>query len=453
VTPGGRKPALWPLLYRTTTAAAAPLVRIYLRRRCRRGKEDGERLAERFGIAGAARPRGPLVWIHAASVGEAQSVLALADRILAERPAIELLMTTGTLASARLLAGRLPARAQHQFVPIDLPRAVARFLDYWQPDLAIWVESELWPNLVLATHRRRIPMLLVNGRLSARTLARWGRLPGLIRPLLGAFALCLAQDATQAARLRTLGAGGVASVGDLKAAAPPLVADPVALAALTRQIGDRPVWLAASTHAGEEEAVAAAHVAIAGDHPGLLTIVAPRHPSRGRELAAVLRGRGLGVARRGAGEAITGDTDLYLADTLGELGLFFRLADIAFIGGSLVGNGGHNPFEAARLGAVVLHGPDMSNCAAMAQALDDAGAGLPVDDAAGLAAAVSRLLGDAGERERRAAAALRVAAGGDGVLEAVLMRLAPFLDAVAPAAAIARPLAAAGATSDANAGT
>jgi 3-deoxy-D-manno-octulosonic-acid transferase len=427
-------PRLWPALYRGATAAAAPVVRRYLLRRCRRGKEDPNRLSERFGIAGVQRPPGPLVWLHAASVGEAQSVLALIDRLLVERPALEVLLTSGTLASARLLAGRLPARARHQFVPIDLPRAVDRFLDHWRPDLAVWVESELWPNLVMSTQRRGTPMLLVNGRLSTRTLAHWRRLPGLAGPMLRAFALCLAQDAMQAARFRALGANCVASVGDLKAAAPPLAADPAALAELAQWVGDRPVWLAASTHGGEEEAVAAAHVAIGRDHPRLLTIIAPRHPVRGRAVAGMARARGLRTARRGAGEPIAADTEIYVADTLGELGLFFRLTAICFIGGSLVPKGGHNPFEAARLGCIVLHGPDMTNCAAMAQALDVAGAGLPIDNPDALAAAVSRLLGDVAEREARAAAALRAVAVGDGVLDAVMARLAPFLDRMAPIA-------------------
>ncbi len=439
----------WPLAYRALTGAAAPLVRLYLDARCRRGKEDRERLGERFGIASAARPAAPLVWVHAASVGEAQSVLALIERILAERPGLELLMTTGTVASARLLAGRLPPRARHQFVPVDLPRAVERFLDHWRPDLAIWVESELWPNLVLATRRRGVPMLLVNGRLSARTLARWQGLPGLARglarPVLDAFALCLAQDAVQAERFRRLGARAAASVGDLKMAAPPLDADPAALAALRRQIGARAVWLAASTHAGEEEIAADAHRRIAGEHPGLLTIIAPRHPVRGAEIAETLRARGLRVARRGVGpqpagvvdggETIAADTDIYLADTLGELGLFFRLAGIAFIGGSLVMKGGHNPFEAARLGCVVLHGPDMTNCAAMAGALAEGGAALTVGDGESLAAAVARLLADPVERAARADAALRIAGSGSAALDAVLGRLAPWLDALAPVAA------------------
>jgi 3-deoxy-D-manno-octulosonic-acid transferase len=414
------------------TAAAAPLVALYLNARCRRGKEDRARLGERFGIASAVRPPGALVWLHAASVGEAISVLALIDRILAERAAIELLMTTGTVAAARLLEGRLPARARHQFVPVDLPRAVERFLDHWRPDLAIWVESELWPNLVLATHRRGIPMLLANARLSARSLSHWRALPGLVRLVLEAFALCLAQDEVQAERFRRLGARPVASVGDLKAAAAPLAADPATLAALRRQIGARPVWLAASTHPGEEEIAAAAHVRVVRDHPGLLTIIAPRHPVRGPAIANMLRARGLRTARRGIGEVIVADTDIYLADTLGELGLFFRFAGIALIGGSLVRKGGHNPFEAARLDCAILHGTDMTNCAAMAHALDDGGAALTVGDPESLADAVARLLADPAERAGRAAAAGRIAAAGSGALDAILERLAPWLDALAP---------------------
>jgi 3-deoxy-D-manno-octulosonic-acid transferase len=379
-----------------------------------------------------ARPSGKLVWVHAASVGEAQSVLALIERMLAERPGIQVLITTGTVASARLLADRLPPRARHQYVPVDLPGAVERFLDYWRPDLAIWVESELWPNLLLATSRRGVALLLANGRLSAGSLARWRTVPGLARPLLDCFALCLAQDETQARRFRQLGAGAVASVGDLKTGAAPLAADPAAFAALQKTADNRPVWLAASTHPGEEEIVAAAHWRIVPRHPGLLTIIAPRHPVRGPGLAEMLRQSGLRLARRGAGETIAEDTEIYLADTLGELGLLFRLAGIAFIGGSLVGKGGHNPFEAARLDCAILHGPDMTNCAAMAEALDSAGAALTVADADALADAVSRLLADPAKRDARARNAAQVAAAGSGAVEAVLEQFAPWLDALTP---------------------
>lgn len=429
-------PAIWPLLYRGVTAAVSPLIGHYLKVRARRGKEDPERLGERFGIASAARPGGPLVWIHAASVGEANSVLALIDRVRAERPAIAVLMTTGTVAAARLLQDRLPRGARHQFVPVDTPRAVERFLDHWRPGLAIWVESELWPNLVLATHRRGIPMLLANARLSAGSLARWRAMPWLVRPVLQGFSLCLAQDEVQAERFALLGAAPVGSVGDLKAAAAPLGADPAALAGLRREIGARPVWLAASTHPGEEEIVADAHARIAAARPGLLTVLAPRHPVRGPLLVEMLTARGLRVARRGAAEPIDGAADVYLVDTLGELGLFFRVAGIALIGGSLVRKGGHNPFEAARLDCAILHGPDMTNCAAMADALDRAGAAVTVTDAATLAAAVSRLLADPAERRRQVDAAARIAAASNGTLDAVLDRFAPWLDALAPIEAV-----------------
>jgi 3-deoxy-D-manno-octulosonic-acid transferase len=425
-------------LYRGLTTALAPLVRLYLKRRQRRGKEDGARLGERFGIASAGRPAGPLLWIHTASVGEATSVLALMQRIIEERPGIAILATTGTVAAARLLDSRLPQRVIHQFVPVDLPRPVERFLDHWRPDLAIWVESELWPNLVFATQCRAIPMLLVNARLSAGSRARWRLLPGLIRRMLNGFALCLTQDATQAERFRRLGAPKAASVGDLKAAAAPLAADPAALAELRRQIGNRPLWLAASTHTGEEEIAAAAHRRLSEAHRGLLTIIAPRHPVRGPAIAERLGAGGLRVARRVAGEAIGAETEIYLADTLGELGLFFRIAGIAFIGGSLVGKGGHNPFEAARLDCAILHGPDMTNCAGMADALA-AAAAETVRDADSLAEAVGRLLADPRLRTVRAAAAARVAAAGGGTLDAVLDRLAPWLDALAPLVAAELP--------------
>ena len=216
---------------------------------------------------------------------------------------------------------------------------------------------------MLGTRRRGIPMLLLNGRLSARSFRRWRRMPGLIRPVLRAFALCLAQDEQQAARFRALGARSVASVGDLKSAAASLPADPAELAAMRSRIGDRPVWIAASTHPGEEEIAAAAHIQVAREHSRLLTIIAPRHPARGAAIAEMLRSHGLNVARRACGEPLAGDTEIYLADTLGELGLMFRAVDIAFIGGSLVAKGGHNPFEAARLGCAILHGGDTSNCA------------------------------------------------------------------------------------------
>jgi 3-deoxy-D-manno-octulosonic-acid transferase len=421
-----------PFLYRAAIPPLGPLVHLYLKRRLKRGKEDPVRFRERQGLPGKIRPPGPLVWIHAASVGEATAMLALIERLLRERPALQILVTTGTVTSARMLQTRLPSRAWHQFTPVDLPRWVGRFLDHWRPDLALWVESELWPNLILETHARGVPMVLLNGRLSARSFARWQWFPGLIRPVLGAFALCLAPDHEQAERLRQLGARSVAVAGDLKAAADALPVDALQLESLRRQIGRRPVWLAASTHAGEETIIADVHHELSMSRSKLLTIIVPRHPARGDAIAAMLSDRRLRAARRSQGEPITGRTDIYLADTMGELGLFYAAAGIAFVGGSLVARGGHNPFEAARLDCAVLHGPHVGNCVGMMAVLDAAGAAETVSNAGELAAAVSALLADPHLRAERTAAGRRVAAAGLSVLDAVLRHLAPWLDPLAP---------------------
>jgi 3-deoxy-D-manno-octulosonic-acid transferase len=416
-------------LYQAGTTALGPVVALYLARRMAHGKEDRERFAERQGHAGRVRPPGPLVWVHAASNGEAVSMLSLIDRLLVERPALSVLVTTGTVTSARLLAHRLPAdRAWHQYVPVDRPTYVRRFLEHWRPDLALWVESELWPNLIAETDRAGTPILLLNGRMSLRSFRGWQRLPGLIGPLLACFELCLAQDDIQAERLRRLGAAAATSVGDLKTAAAPLPCDEGELARIAADAADRPLWLAASTHAGEEEAAAEVHRKLMRERPGLLTIIAPRHPARAPEIAAMLEQRGLNVARRSLDEPLDSSIDIYLADTLGELGLFYRLAGIAFIGGSLTPVGGHNPLEAALLDCAILHGPDMSNCAAMTQSLADAGASIQIADASALAQAVRRLLGDPVERAARAAAAAGVASDNHAVLDAVLKRIAPWLD-------------------------
>jgi 3-deoxy-D-manno-octulosonic-acid transferase len=285
---------------------------------------------------------------------------------------------------------------------------------------------------VLATRARGIPMMLLNARLSAGSYRRWRCWPGLIGPMLGAFDGILAQDERQAERLRRLGGRRVTAIGDLKAAGRKLPADPREVRQFRSALGGRPTWLAASTHPGEEEIVAGAHRLIAAAHQGLLTIIVPRHPARGDAIATMLAADGWRVARRSRGEPVGAETDIYLADTIGELGLFYRLAGIAFIGGSLAAKGGHNPFEAARLGCVVLHGPDMSNCATMTAALTAAGAAQLAATGEDLAEAVSRLLADRRRCAAQRAAAARVAAAGRAVLDAVVERLAPWLDAIAP---------------------
>ena len=424
-----------PAVYRGLTTAAWPLIHLYLAWRKAAGREDPARFGERLGRASLERPPGPLIWLHAASVGEALSILSLIGRLLAERPGLHILVTTGTVTSARLVAERLPPRAFHQYVPVDRALWVRRFLDHWRPDLALWVESELWPNLVGESQRRGVPMVLVNGRMSARSTASWQRMPGLVRPLLSGFALCLTQSVEDARRFSALGAARVKSPGNLKYAAAPLAAEPEELSRLRAMTADRPLWLAASTHPGEERVAGQVHRRLAPKHAGLLTLVVPRHAARGAEVARELGDLGLSVARRSAGEAITPATGLYLADTMGELGLFYRLAGVVFVGGSLVRHGGQNLLEPAQLDSAVIHGPHMAN---FQQIVDEMrGVSIEVADGDGLADAVDHLLGDPQFRAERAAAAAAVASRTGGVLDAVLAELKPFLEAL-PEVEVAR---------------
>ena len=419
-----------PALYRGFTTLALPLIRLYLARRRAQGKEDAARFPERLGCAGRTRPQGPLIWLHAASVGEALSILRLTERVLADYREVNMLVTTGTVTSARLLAERLPPRAIHQYVPVDRPAWARRFLDHWRPDIALWVESEFWPNLINETQARAITMILLNGRMSLRSFAAWRRWPGLIRPLLGGFALCLAQDEDEAKRLRALGAPSVKAPGNLKFASGPLPVDEEEAGRLAHSIGARPIWLAASTHAGEEEIVVEAHRRIAPAHPGLLTVIVPRHPNRGPQVAAALERAGVKGALRSRNDAIAPETEVYIADTLGELGLFYRLCPVAFIGGSLIPHGGQNLLEPARLDCAVVHGPHMENFRAVVAEMTDAGASIEAGNAQDIAEAVASLLDDTALRAERVEAARRIATAKDGVIDAVMEELGPFIEAL-----------------------
>ncbi|NWG92887.1 MAG: 3-deoxy-D-manno-octulosonic acid transferase [Parvularculaceae bacterium] len=396
-------------LYRAASWASAPVARMMLQRRLRDGKEDPARLRERIGEAGRARPEGALTWIHGASVGESLSVLPLVEAMKGADPSINVLVTTGTVTSARLMAERLPAGAIHQFVPIDHPLFVRGFLDHWRPEKAIFVESEFWPNLLVETRRRARFMALVNGRISPKSFDDWKAKPQAIRFLLSRFDVLIAQDRQNAERLTALAGRDVPTYGNLKNAAPPLPGDASEEARLLAALDGRPTWLAASTHPGEETAIIAAHKALESDAAGLVSIVAPRHPERGAEIAAIAAASGLRARRRSKGEPIDQETDLYIADTLGELGLFYRLSSIAFVGGSLVEKGGHNPLEPARLGCAILHGPNVFNFAeTYADLRGEGGAGLVRNDRE-LATAVKRLLADDMTQRAMAEAAKRSA--------------------------------------------
>jgi 3-deoxy-D-manno-octulosonic-acid transferase len=381
-----------------------------------------------MGRAGRPRPSGPLVWLHGASVGEANSALPLIAALQARLPAAHVLLTTGTVTSARLMAQRLPARAIHQFAPVDAAPWVARFLDHWRPDLALWLESELWPNLVAATAARGVPMALVNARMSERSFARWRRRPGFARALIGAFGLVLAQSDRDAAHYSALGAANVSAAGNLKYAAAPPPADEAAVREFAAAIGDRPAWLAASVHPEEAEAIAAAHRALRERFPALLTVVVPRHPEKAPAFLAAWNAAGpIRAQRRSQRADLAPTTELYFADTLGELGLFYRALPVVFVGKSLGAVGGQNPIEPAQLGRALVFGPGMENFADSAGALLRSGAAREVQDASGLAAAVSALLADPGAARASGAAARRVAEAEAGALARILDALAPLL--------------------------
>jgi 3-deoxy-D-manno-octulosonic-acid transferase len=343
-------------LYAAAMGAVSPLAPLVLSARVVSGKEDPARLAERSGRASRPRPEGRLIWLHGASVGEGLSLLPLIERLRGSAPDAALLVTSGTRTSAEMLGARLPPGAIHQYVPLDMPAAVGRFLSHWRPDLGVFVESELWPNLIAAAKGSGARLALISARMSETSLRGWRRAPAAAATVLSAFDLILAKDEAARARFEALG-GKVAGLWDAKLGAPPLFADERELAALKGVVADRPVLLAASTHAGEDEIVLSAFARAAGDRSDALLIIAPRHPARGADVVTLAEAARLTVARRGTG-GDPGRARVYVADTLGELGLFFRLARVAFIGGSLVrGVGGHNPLEPARLSCATVSGP------------------------------------------------------------------------------------------------
>jgi 3-deoxy-D-manno-octulosonic-acid transferase len=366
-----------------------------------------------------------VAWVHGASVGEALSIIPLVERLT--QRGMSVLVTSGTRTSAALVTRRLPPGAFHQFVPLDVPRYIRRFLDHWQPSIALVAESEIWPNTIVELERRQISLILVNGRMSARSFRRWQRLPHVIGALLERFSLCITQTMEDAERLARLGAPRVAVAGNLKFDVPPPPADPRVVAHFSGLIAGRPVWFAASTHPGEEEAIIAVHRALTSRFPHLLTMIAPRHPHRGAEVAAIAERAGLRTGRRSGNMHPDRAIDVYIADTIGEMGLFYRLSPVVLMGGSLIPHGGQNPIEPAKLGAAILHGPHVHNFTEVYAAMDSARGALAVDDSPALARALNQLLSNTAlMREMARAAGESVQALG-GAVERTLQSIEPFI--------------------------
>jgi len=422
------EPGLALNAYRAGTSLLRPVVPVLLNMRGQNGKEDLTRRGERLGFAGRPRPEGQVVWIHAASVGETNAVLPLIEGILAANSHVHVLLTTGTITSADIAARRLPARAIHQYVPLDVPQYVSRFLDHWKPAIAIFTESDIWPNLVLAASARHVPLVLVNARMSPRSINRWRRFAKFGRPLFSRFAAILAQNDNIARAVKRLGAPNVITAGNIKIDSPAPPVDPAVKAKLNAAIGDRHVFLAASTHPGEDTVIAAAHSLMRRNLEGLLTIIVPRHPERGGGLAASLGGLGLKTQLRSRGADPAPETEIYIADTIGELGTFYSVAPVALIGGSLVEHGGQNPIEAIRLGACVLTGPYTHNFRdAYASLYREKGA-IEVRSSDDIARQVTKLLSDKLAAERMRAGADRALQTLGGALDKTLGAIQPLLE-------------------------
>jgi len=415
--------------YTYLTRHSERLLDTLLKARLKKGKEDALRLDERRGIASLERPDGTLIWIHAASVGEAQSALILIERILKTYPALHILITTGTKTSATRIEKQLPERCMHQYYPLDHPAWVSRFLNHWKPNCVLWLESELWPNMLLTINQHYIPAVLVNARLSPQSARRWRLLKGSIARILSAFSLILTQDISGKTAFESLGARSVIHTGNLKYSARALPHEPTDLHALEASIGTRPVIAYASTHAGEEEMAARIHTQLETQYPNLLSIIIPRHPERGDDIHRALSQQN--VLLRGDDKELPDEnTRFYIANTLGELGLFYRLSDIVYVGRSLSddGGGGHNPLEAAMLDCAVLAGRNIQNLHDIYNSMLSRNACIIVENAKDLSAELQRFLGDNDTRNDYAARAKDFAEAQSHVIDTVMEHLAPLLN-------------------------
>lgn len=414
-------------LYRFFAFVAGPIIDLWFLKRKKNGKEDSKRFNERLGHPGFPRPEGSLIWMHAASVGEIMSVLPLIDHINEKYEDINILVTTGTVTSAKLLDKRLPKRVMHQYVPIDKMPTVIRFLKHWRPDFVLWVESELWPNLIIETNKTGCPMAQINARISKNSFNKWQKCISLSNQILECFAINLSQSEEDQNRFTALGSPNAKYVGNLKYDASPLPASPKETGQLVSMIGNRPIWIAASTHPGEEELLAETHHLLLKEHKSLLLIIIPRHPDRGKEIRDKLDNLELKSSVRSEEGEITEETNVYIANTIGELGIFYRLANIVFMGGSIVEHGGQNPLEAARLQCSLITGIHTENFIKIYHELEENNALIRIHSTDELAEKVDLLLKDHDIQEKLSTTALELIKSKQGVLEKYIEELSPFI--------------------------
>ncbi len=416
-------------LYKAILAIMYPLaLNRYIEKRKKNGKEDLARFNERVGKAIKPRPQGRLIWMHGASVGESVSMLPLIKKLLEKYPDLHIMVTTGTVTSAEVMAKRLPERAFHQYFPLEHPLHAARFIRHWKPDLVLWFESEFWPAMLQAIKKRNIPLILVNGRISNKSFRRWQQFEFAIRPILDCFTLCLGQSDEDTRRLKVLGAKNTASLGNLKYAGLPLPVDPNKKAALQKQFGNRPVWLVSSTHDDEETKIGRFLKDLQQKVDGLLTVIVPRHPHRGIDIKnALVSEYGLNVSLRSLNEEITDKTEVYIADTIGELGIFYELINIVFIGGSLIAHGGQNFMEPSRYRDATIVGPHMFNFTDAMNRARAANAVIEVNDVLELIDVVHKLLTTPSFLEEKRNLAYNWAASEAKVLDGIIETVEKYL--------------------------
>ncbi len=416
-------------LYNTLVRILYPIaIRRYIDKRKKIGKEDIKRFNERVGRPKKERPNGRLIWLHGASVGESISMLPLINRLLEIYPDVHIMVTTGTTTSAEVMAKRLPERAFHQYLPIDNPVFTTRFIRYWQPTIALWFESEFWPAMLSSIKRKNIPLILINGRISNKSFKRWQQFDYIIKELLGCFTACLGQSEEDAYRLRILGAKDAMCLGNLKYAGLPIPVDQAKKAEILTQIAKRPLWLVSSTHNDEEFKIGRFLKELQQKHPNLLTLIAPRHPNRGAEIKEKLEQEyGLNVALRSAGEPIMAKTDVYVADTIGEMGIWYEIAPIVFIGGSLIPHGGQNFMEPSRCRDAVIVGPHMHNFTDAMNRAKHADGIIQVNDVLELIDMVDQLLVNKDLLEAKRSLAYNWATGEAKVLDGIVEKIQGYM--------------------------
>ena len=417
-------------IYNTLVRTLYPIViRRYIEKRKKMGKEDVKRFNERVGRPTKPRPDGRLIWLHGASVGESISMLPLINRLLEIYPDAHVMVTTGTTTSAEVMAKRLPERAFHQYLPIDNPVFAARFVRHWQPTIALWFESEFWPAMLSTIKRRNIPLILINGRISNKSFKRWQQFDFVIKELLDCFTACLGQSEEDAYRLRALGAKDAMCLGNLKYAGLPIPVDEEKKKEIQDEIGERPVWLASSTHSDEEVKIGRHLKDLVAKHSGLLTIIAPRHPNRGVEIKNALREKyQLNVALRSANEKIMPETEVYIADTIGEMGIWYELCPIVFIGGSLIPHGGQNFMEPSRCRDAVIVGPHMHNFTDAMNRAKRADGIIQIDETVDLIDMVDQLLSNKELLEAKRSLAYNWATSEAKVLDGIAEKIQGYME-------------------------